>query len=431
MTSATPEIRPAMRLSLPFFLPPPGSTRVFLSVILVSILMLSACGGGGGGGDSTPLVQRLIIEPDDGRAPILEVIAGAANNIRLTIYQITDLESVVPQIPPAPADSIVAALIAKARSGVAVRVIVDHDQYNGTNLTSDQIRRTVTDLRNAGAIVNMSSSAFCVTHQKTFVIDGPTAANPGLRGTAVIMSLNMMPGYFGGTRDYAVITNDPGVVGEVSRVFDSDFTLVSSVGCSYADSPRATYPPPSASDTPALSETNLLWSPVNSKSKLLQLIGSVTQSLVLTTEELDDTDMVCQIKAMAQSPAGPSVRILLSGDTGSNASAVNTLLGLGLPNLSIRIMPGEPPPVGSSPTPLYMHGKQVIVDGLQAFVGSENMTNTSLIQNRELGIFFTNPGMIARLQSVFTSDFASPTNSLPAQVCAGGGVCPTISCPSP
>ena len=231
----------------------------------------------------------------------------------------------------------------------------------------------------------MSSSAFCVTHQKTFVIDGPTAANPGLRGTAIIMSLNMMPGYFGGTRDYAVITNDPGVVGEVSRVFDSDFTLVSSAGCSYAYSPRATYPPPSASDTPSLSEADLLWSPVNSKSEAPATHGQCEQSLVLTTEELDDTDMVCQIKAVAQSPARPSVRILLSGDTGSNASAVNTLLGLGLPNLSIRIMPGEPPPAGSSPTPLYMHGKQVIADGLQAFVGSENMTNTSLDPEPRVG----------------------------------------------
>ena len=98
-----------------------------------------------------------------------------------------------------------------------------------------------------------------------------------------------------------------------------------------------------------MSESDLLWSPVNSKPKLLQLIGSVKQSLVLTTEELEDTDMVCQIQAVAQSPARPSVRILLSGDTGSNASAVKTLLDLGLPNLSIRVMPGQPTPPATTP----------------------------------------------------------------------------------
>lgn len=142
--------------------------------------------------------------------------------------------------------------------------------------------------------------------------------------------------------------------------------------------------------------------------------------------------MVCRIQAVAQSPAKPSVRILLSGDTGSNASAVKTLLGLGLSNLSIRVMPGQPSPPDDSTTPqtpLYMHGKQVIADGVQAFVGSENLTNTSLIQNRELGTLFTDPGMIARLQSVFTSDFTTPGNSLPAQACTGGEGCATIACP--
>jgi phosphatidylserine/phosphatidylglycerophosphate/cardiolipin synthase-like enzyme len=401
--------------------------RLFLSVILSSVLILSACSGG----DPVPGLPRLVVEPDDGRGPILEAIAGAATSIRLTIYQITDLHS-VSQSPPAPADGAVAALIDKARSGVSVRVIVDQNQYGGTSSTASQIRQTVDALRSAGALVHLSSTAFCVTHQKTLVIDGPTTADLGRPGTAIIMSLNLTPGYFGGTRDYAVITTDPGVVQEASRVFDSDFTLVNPpAACSYAYSPGTTSPPPFPADTPPVSEGDLLWSPVNSKPKLLQLIGSVKQSLVLTTEELEDSDMVCQIQAVAQSQAKPSVRILLSGDTGSNASAVKTLLDLGLSNLSIRVMPGLPPsPEPNVPqTPLYMHGKQVIADGLQAFVGSENLTNTSLIQNRELGTLFTDPGMIARLESVFASDFMTPGNSLPAQACTSGGSCATIPCP--
>lgn len=142
--------------------------------------------------------------------------------------------------------------------------------------------------------------------------------------------------------------------------------------------------------------------------------------------------MVCQIKTVAQSSTKPTVRILLSGDTGSNASAVTTLLGLGLSNLSIRVMPGQPtPPATSAPqiTPFYMHGKQVIVDGVQAFVGSENLTNTSLIQNRELGTLFTDPAMIARLQSVFTSDFTTSGNSLAAQTYAGTAPVPWPAVP--
>jgi len=287
-------------------------------------------------------------------------------------------------------------------------------------------------LRNAGISVQLSSTAFCVTHQKTFVIDGPASGFSGAAGKALILSLNLMPGYFGGTRDYAVITDDPGVVQEVSRVFDSDFTLPApNPGCAYTYTPATTVPPPSASDTPPLGQASLLFSPVNSKPRLLEIIGSARRSLLLTTEELGDDDMICAIGAVARSAARPSVRILLSGDTGSNAAAVKTLLGLGLTNLSIRVMPGVPPPTSdpSFQTPLYMHGKQVIADGVRAFVGSENLTNTSLLQNRELGTFFDDPGMIDRLQATFTSDFATPGNSLPAQACTTGSQCVTITCP--
>ena len=151
-------------------------------------------------------------------------------------------------------------------------------------------------------------------------------------------------------------------------------------------------------------------------------------------ERLERNGAVDRCAAVAQSAARPSVRILLSGDTGSNASAVTTLLGLGLPNLSIRIMPGLPTPGATTPqppsTPLYMHGKQVVADGVQAFVGSENLTNTSLLQNRELGTLFTDPGMIERLQSVFDGDFSIRGHSLPAQPCPVGSSCATIPCPA-
>lgn len=408
--------------------------RKLLSAILSSILVLSACGGS----HTAPDLLRLVVEPDDGRTPMLEAIASATDNIRLTIYALTDLQSVV-QTPAAPAASIAQALIDKAKSGIAVRVIVDQDQYGGTGANAQEMQQTVTALRSAGALVYLSNTDFCFTHQKTFVIDGPTTAKPTLAGTAVIMSLNLTPGYFGGTRDYAVITNNPGVVGEISRVFDSDFALANpsapanpAGACLYAHYPWQTKPPPSASDTPSVSEVDLLWSPVNSKPKLLQLMASAKQSLVLTTEELTDSVMVCQIQAVAQSAAKPSVRILLSGDTGSNASAVKTLLDLGLPNLSIRVMPGQPTSSSSAPTPtpLYMHGKQVIADGAQAFIGSENLTNTSLIQNRELGTLFTDPVMIARLQSVFTNDFTTSGNSVAAKACTGTQGCATIHCPT-
>lgn len=399
--------------------------RVFFCAFLSGVL-LAGCGGNA----ASPVGPTLLVQPDDGRAPLLAAIRGASDNIRLTIYQLTDLQA-VSQSPVAPAESIAQALIDKAKSGITVRVIVDQGQYSaGSHMQG--IQQTAEALRSAGVSVKLSSSAFCFTHQKTLVIDGPTSARPDLSGSAIIMSFNLMPSYFGGSRDYAVVTHDSNVVKEVSRVFDADFALpTSSSSCRNAHVPATTKAPPAASDTPPVSDSALLWSPVSAKPKLQTLIGSVKQTLVLTSEELVDPDMVCHIRALALSSAKPSIRLLLPNDTGANASGVKTLLDLGLPNLAIRVMPGQasPPNPSAAQTPLYMHGKQVIADGKLAFVGSQNLTNTSLLQNRELGILFDDVAMIARLQAVFERDFSTPGQSLAAQACTPGAGCATIACP--
>ncbi len=109
-----------------------------LSFILQSIMLLCACDDGG----TAANLPRLVVEPDDGRALMLEAIASATDNIRLTIYALTDLRSVVKTLP-APAASIVQALIDKAKSGVAVRVIVDQNQYGGTRMVAPLMQQTV------------------------------------------------------------------------------------------------------------------------------------------------------------------------------------------------------------------------------------------------------------------------------------------------
>ncbi len=407
--------------------------RLVLPALLSIALLSPACSGS----DPAPGGPTLVIQPDDGRAPILEVIKSATRSIRLTIYAITDLQTVA-QTPAAPADSVVRALMDKAAAGVSVRVIVDQAQAQTqapAGSHAAEIQQTIAALRAAGAEVRTSSAAFCYTHQKTFLIDGPTAADPTAPGTAVIMSLNLMPSYFGTSRDYAVITREPGVVQEISRVFEADFALETpptGQGCQFAHTAGRTAPPPAAADTPALAEAALLWSPVNSKSKLQALIASTRRSLVLTTEVMTDPDMACALQAVAQSEARPRVRILLSTDTGTTGAAVNHLLGLKLWNLELRVMPGLPdrPDLTVPQTPLYMHGKQVIVDGAQAFLGSENLTNTSLLQNRELGYLFTDPAMIARLLAIFEADFTSVGASLPAAPCTGSGCGSAFTCPA-
>ncbi|HLL51444.1 MAG TPA: phospholipase D-like domain-containing protein, partial [Thermomicrobiales bacterium] len=57
----------------------------------------------------------------------------------------------------------------------------------------------------------------------------------------------------------------------------------------------------------------------------------------------------------------------------------------------------------------YIHAKIIVADGERAFVGSQNLSATSLDQNRELGIIVDDPVNLARLMRTFEADFRSAT----------------------
>jgi phosphatidylserine/phosphatidylglycerophosphate/cardiolipin synthase-like enzyme len=54
----------------------------------------------------------------------------------------------------------------------------------------------------------------------------------------------------------------------------------------------------------------------------------------------------------------------------------------------------------------YSHAKAIIIDGTSAFVGSQNLTQTSLDKNRELGMILTDQPNLDRLAHVFESDWS-------------------------
>ena len=54
---------------------------------------------------------------------------------------------------------------------------------------------------------------------------------------------------------------------------------------------------------------------------------------------------------------------------------------------------------------LYIHAKMISVDEKIAFVGSENFSETSLNDNRELGIILTDKAIINSLSDIFIQDW--------------------------
>jgi phosphatidylserine/phosphatidylglycerophosphate/cardiolipin synthase-like enzyme len=62
----------------------------------------------------------------------------------------------------------------------------------------------------------------------------------------------------------------------------------------------------------------------------------------------------------------------------------------------------------------YIHAKMVLADGERGFVGSQNFTQTSLDENREIGIVLSEPALLKRLDATFERD-AAAANSPPAE----------------
>ena len=63
----------------------------------------------------------------------------------------------------------------------------------------------------------------------------------------------------------------------------------------------------------------------------------------------------------------------------------------------------------SSPDGFYIHGKVVEADygtsHVRVFIGSENFSNTSLNDSRELGLITSSAAIAAAVDRVFTGDF--------------------------
>lgn len=297
--------------------------------------------------------DRLIIEPDDGMAPIYALLTSAHRTLDLTIYELDDPT----------AEQILAGLAAR---GVGVRVILDGRLERARNLPAYAY------LRQRGVRAAWSSSRFFVTHEKAFVID---------RRTAVVMSLNLTARYYATSRDAAVVDSDRADVAAIEAVFDGDLH--------------------GGGGTPAADD--LVWSPGQSWADMLALIGRAHRSVLLESEELTSPAVVGALLAAARRGVRVSIAMTYSD---SWRPAFDALTRVGA---QIRVMYGE--------TPLYLHAKLIAIDaglpGAAAFVGSENLSDASLLHDRELGIVMMTPGAVQRVASLIGTDFrdGSPWSS--------------------
>jgi phosphatidylserine/phosphatidylglycerophosphate/cardiolipin synthase-like enzyme len=291
--------------------------------------------------------------------PWIDAISTAKRSVHMTMYHLTD-------------SSIVDALIAaKTTRGLDVRVILD-----GASLSNKGYAAQYQRLGQAGVEVRPSSAAFSITHVKAMVVDGTKS---------FVTSMNLTNTQTT-TRDWALITTDYAVADEVESVFETDWDNANDDG----------------QVTPALANANLLWSPVNSESKLVTLIQSAHHGIDATVENLGDQAILDAFSSAAA--AGIPVRLIVPQCDQNANPYVNYpyLKVLAKAGVQTRVMPY--PATAAQP---YMHAKMIVADGKLGYVGSINFSTNSTQNARELGIAVVDTGVIGTIESGFATDWAS------------------------
>jgi cardiolipin synthase A/B len=291
---------------------------------------------------------KVFVEPAAGETPLLNAINNAQSSIDLEMYLLTD-------------QNVISALENAAKNGITVRVMLEAHPYGGGSPTS-----TLQALSGAGAQTETSDPAFALTHEKGMVIDDKTA---------YITTANYTKSALGGSssttnREYGIIDTTATDVKTVEAVFNADWA-------------RTSYP--------SVSDSDIVLSPVNSRSDFIALINQAKSSLQIEAEEMQDTNVEQAI--VSAEARGVDVQVILPSDDSSNSDGITTLDNGGV---SVK-----------EDTQYYMHAKIIIVDGSEAFVGSENISTASLDDNREMGILLSNKTVLSTLQSTFQTDWSA------------------------
>jgi cardiolipin synthase len=285
---------------------------------------------------------QVLTEPDAGAGAVLDLIASAHASLWMQMYLLTD-------------DRAIAGLIGRAAAGCDVRVILEPAPYEDAGANQPAFDQ----LAAAGVDVRWSTARFTYTHAKTFSVD---------HTRLVVLTLNLTAAGLGGNREYLAIDDDPTDVAAGEALFAADQlgALTAAPGGRLVTSPESTRP------------------------AALALIAGAGTSLALETEELTDGQIVGAL--VSARGRGVAVTLVWPGPASEAGAPFATLTGAGA---VVRIATAPP-----------IHGKVILADDRRLYVGSANLTPTSLDDNREIGLLLDQPGTAAAIGGTVAADAA-------------------------
>lgn len=305
-----------------------------------------------------PSSLQLFETPRDGPAPVLNAIHQAQHSVDVEVYELLD-------------PGVISALIADQTAGTQVRVILNKNFPSGTNQNS----ATFQQLNAAGVAVQYADPDYTFTHEKAIVVDAGQSTQ-----AAVIMTLNLSPGYLGEpdpqgmSLNFGLIDSDSNDINQIEAIFNAD----------WLQQPYST-----------TTSTDLVISPINSRTTLLSEIQNATHSIHFFAQEFEDKQIIAAMVAAAQ--RGVEVKGLLAPNISGNIPSAAALTAAG----------GQARYLAQP----YEHAKATIVDGSIVYIGSINYTATSLDKNRELGILTQQSDIATQMETEFAKFWAQGSTS--------------------
>jgi len=203
---------------------------------------------------------KLIIEPEDGVAPVVQAITKAKKTLDIVIFRFDREE-------------IEKALHAAVARGVVVRALIAHTNKGGEK----KLRKLELRLLEAGATVARTADDLTRYHGKMMIVDGTFLHVYGFNFTTLDIDKS---------RSFGIVTRDRKIVAEAVKLFE-------------ADALRQNYTP---------SHKRLVVSPESSRELLTAFIKGAKKQLLIYDAQVSDNQI--QKVLQERSKAGVEIRVI-------------------------------------------------------------------------------------------------------------------------
>jgi len=204
--------------------------------------------------------MQLIIEPDEGVAPLIEAIGRAKKNIDIVIFRFD-------------VDAIEKALTDAVERGVAVRALIAHTNRGGES----KLRKLESRLLKLGVTLSRTADDMVRYHGKLLVID---------RKKAFVLGFNYTHQDIEKSRSLGLVTRNPKIVRDLLKIIEADHNRTDL----------------------AISSSRVVVSPENARERLAAFISQARRELLIYDVGVTDDKMIALLKARAE--AGVKIRVL-------------------------------------------------------------------------------------------------------------------------